>query len=63
VSRLNRPAIAWGAVFCTIGGAFLLEELGVWTVQIGVLIPLLLIVAGAALAVSAAFPTAGDRSR
>lgn len=57
----DRAALSWGAVFCVLGVAFLLEELGVWRVHIGVLLPLLLIVAGIALAVSAAFP--GSRGR
>lgn len=55
--RLDRSALVWGAVFCTVGLAYLLEEFGVWNVQVGVLLPLLLIVAGVALAVSA---VAGD---
>jgi cytochrome c oxidase subunit IV len=56
-TRLDRAALAWGAVFVTVGGAFLLQELGVVEqVRIGVLIPLLLIVAGLTVAVSAAFP-------
>lgn len=59
--RLDRAAVAWGAVFLTVGLAFLLDELGVWRVQLGILVPLLLIVAGLALAVSAAVPDGENR--
>ena len=55
---LDRPALTWGAVFCALGAAFLLEDLVVWQVHLGVLLPLLLIVAGIVLALSAAFPGA-----
>jgi hypothetical protein len=57
----DRAALTWGAVFATLGVAFLLDELGVWQVHLGVLLPLLLIVAGLALALSAAFPRARGR--
>jgi hypothetical protein len=63
MKRLDRAAVAWGAVFCTLGVAFLLDELGVWRVQLGVVIPLVLIVAGLALAVSAAVPDRGERNQ
>lgn len=52
----NRSSLAWGAVFCTVGLAYLLEEVGVWEVQLGVLLPLLLVVGGVVLAVSALLP-------
>lgn len=63
MSRLNRSALAWGAVFLTIGLAFLLEEFGVWQVRFGVLVPVLLVIAGTILVVSAALPgsRAGER--
>jgi hypothetical protein len=61
VNRLDRAALAWGAVFCTLGVAFLLEEAGVWQVRLGVLVPLLLIIAGVVVALSAASPGTGAR--
>jgi cytochrome c oxidase subunit IV len=61
MNRLDRPSLVWGAVFCTVGLAYLLQELGVWDVRLGVIVPLLLIVAGLALALSAALPRTAAR--
>lgn len=51
--RLNRSALVFGVVFVLVGGAYLLEELGVWVVRTGYLLPALLVVAGLALTVTA----------
>jgi hypothetical protein len=51
-ARLDRAALVWGAVFTIVGGAFLLQELGVWRVRADVFLPVLLIVAGVLLAVT-----------
>jgi hypothetical protein len=61
VKGVNRSSLAWGTVFCILGAALLLEELGVWRVRVDVLVPVLLIAAGVVVAVSAAFPSAEDR--
>lgn len=50
--QLDRSALVWGAVFTVLGGTFLLEEAGVWSVRAGVLVPVLLIVAGLVLVLS-----------
>lgn len=47
--RLDRAALVWGALFTVTGATFLGQEWGWWTVQAGVLVPLLLIVAGSVL--------------
>jgi hypothetical protein len=66
VNGPDRGSVAWGVVFCVLGVAFLLDALDVWEVRMGVLVPLLLIVAGIVLAISAAWPRStpppgGDR--
>jgi hypothetical protein len=42
----NRAAIAAGAFFVVVGTAFLLEELGVFEVNVGYVLPVLLILLG-----------------
>jgi hypothetical protein len=59
-ARLNRAALVWGVLFVAIGGAFLLDEAGVWEVRISYLVPLLLILAGVVLLVGALFPAGPD---
>jgi hypothetical protein len=50
MSEGPRPArLTAGAVFIVIGLAFLLEELGVWDVRLGYLLPLVIIGVGASL--------------
>ena len=51
--RLDRGALVWGALFTVLGAAFLLQELGLWRIRGEVFLPVLLIVAGAMLLVSA----------
>jgi hypothetical protein len=51
-SRLDRGDLAFGVVFVVLGGAYLLQELGVWRVQPQLLLPALLIVAGVVVAAS-----------
>lgn len=63
MSTLDRSSLVWGAIFLTVGAAYLLEEFDVWDVRLGVIVPLLLIVAGLALAVSAALPGSEARER
>jgi hypothetical protein len=48
--KLDRGAVVWGVVFILLGSAYLLDDLGVWSVQITYLWPVLLIAAGVALA-------------
>jgi hypothetical protein len=50
---INRSTVTWGTVFVLLGAAFLLDDVGVWTVQLGYLLPALLIVAGLALTATA----------
>jgi hypothetical protein len=49
MSSLNRAALVWGTLFTLTGGAYLAQELGVWSVRPDVFLPLLLIVAGVVL--------------
>jgi hypothetical protein len=56
---VNRSALMFGLLFVVLGGAFLLDDLGVLAVRIGLLLPALLIVAGLALTASAV----GERQR
>lgn len=58
--RIDRAAATFGAVFVVVGLAVLVEELGGWDVELGVLLPVALIAAGLALTVSALL---GDRER
>lgn len=55
---VNRSALLFGPVFLLLGIAYLLDDLGVVTVRIGTLGPVLLIAAGLALAGGALL---GDR--
>jgi hypothetical protein len=55
---VNRSALMFGLLFVVLGGAFLLDDLGVLAVRIGLLLPALLIVAGLALTASAVGGTA-----
>jgi hypothetical protein len=50
---VNRSAIIFGLLFVVLGGAFLLDDLGLVAVRLMTLAPVLLIVAGVALTVSA----------
>ncbi len=45
----NRTAVVWGIFFIVAGIAFLLDRLDVWTLQARYVLPLLLIVLGAAI--------------
>lgn len=47
--RGNRTAVAWGIFFIVAGVAFLLDRLDVWTLRARYVLPLLLIVLGAAI--------------
>ena len=58
----DRGSVLWGLVFVTVGGAYLLDALDVWVVRATYLLPVLLIVAGLAVAVTA-LGDAGDRAR
>jgi hypothetical protein len=58
--NINRSAVTWGTVFVLFGAAFLLDDLGVWTVQLAYLLPALLIFAGLALTATA---VTGDQRR
>jgi hypothetical protein len=53
---MNRAAVMFGAVFIALGGAFLLEDLGYWSLELSYVFPALLIVAGLALALTALSP-------
>jgi len=48
--KLDRGAVVWGVVFILLGSAYVLDDLGVWSVRITYLWPVLLIAAGVALA-------------
>lgn len=48
----NRAAIAAGAFFVVVGAAFLLEELGVFEVNVGYVLPVLLILLGLGVLIS-----------
>jgi hypothetical protein len=50
---MNRAAVVFGMLFVLIGGAYLLEDLGLWTIQLSYLFPALLIVVGLTLALTA----------
>ena len=50
---LNRSAVVWGVVFVALGLAGLLDALGVWTLQLGIVLPVLFILAGVALTAAA----------
>ncbi|HVM20687.1 MAG TPA: DUF5668 domain-containing protein [Egibacteraceae bacterium] len=56
--KIDRSAVMFGVVFVALGVAYLLDDLGMWTVQVTYLWPVLLIVAGLALAATA---IGGDR--
>ena len=45
----NRSAIVWGLFFIAAGIAFLLDRLDVWTLRGRYVVPVLLIVLGAAI--------------
>jgi len=45
----NRAAVVWGLFFIVAGIAFLLDRLDVWTLRARYVLPLLLIVLGAAI--------------
>jgi cytochrome c oxidase subunit IV len=45
----NRRAVVWGLFFIAAGIAFLLDRLDVWTLRARYVLPLLLIVLGAAI--------------
>jgi hypothetical protein len=45
----NRTAVVWGIFFIVAGIAFLLDRLDVWTLRARYVLPLLLIVLGAAI--------------
>ena len=53
---MNRAAVVFGTLFFLIGGAYLLEDLGVWAIELSYFFPALLIVAGLALALTALGP-------
>lgn len=53
---MNRAAVMFGTVFFVLGGVYLLEDLGVWAIELSYLFPALLILAGLALALTAAVP-------
>lgn len=63
MNGLNRSSLVWGAVFCVIGLAFLLEEVGVWQVRLSVLLPTLLVAGGLVLAASAVLPDRPEARR
>ncbi len=54
-------ALVWGAVFVVLGGAYLLEALGVWDVRGAVLVPMLLILAGIIVLATAVTRGRADR--
>jgi len=45
----NRRAVVWGLFFIVAGIAFLLDRLDVWTLRARYVLPMLLIVLGAAI--------------
>jgi hypothetical protein len=45
----NRRALVWGLFFIAAGIAFLLDRLDVWTLRARYVLPMLLIVLGAAI--------------
>jgi hypothetical protein len=45
----NRSAVVWGLFFIVAGTAFLLDRLDVWTLRGRYVVPVLLIVLGAAI--------------
>jgi cytochrome c oxidase subunit IV len=45
----NRAAVVWGLFFIVAGIAFLLDRLDVWTLRARYVLPVLLIVLGAAI--------------
>jgi hypothetical protein len=47
--RGNRTAVVWGLFFIAVGIAFLLDRLDVWTLRARYVLPVLLIVLGAAI--------------
>jgi len=47
--RGNRTAVVWGVFFIGAGVAFLLDRLDVWTLRTRYVLPVLLIVLGAAI--------------
>jgi uncharacterized membrane protein HdeD (DUF308 family) len=53
---MNRAAVVFGTIFLAVGGAYLLDDLGVWAIQLSYLFPALLIIAGIVLAVTAIGP-------
>lgn len=53
---MNRAAVMFGAMFVVLGAVYLLEDIGVWAIQLSYLFPAMLIVAGVALALTALGP-------
>jgi Domain of unknown function (DUF5668) len=45
----NRTAVVWGLFFIAAGIAFLLDRLDIWTLRARYVLPVLLIVLGAAI--------------
>jgi hypothetical protein len=52
-ARYDRSALVWGAIFTVLGVGFLLQETGVVQLRAEILLPSLLVVAGAVLLVAA----------
>jgi len=51
--RMSRAAVFFGSVFTAVGLAYLFEDLGVWDLRAAFFLPVVLMVAGFALTVSA----------
>lgn len=61
---LDRGAVVWGLVFVALGLGALLDEVGLLTLDLGVALPAVLVVAGVALTLSALADRSGaDRGR
>jgi hypothetical protein len=56
---MNRSALLFGPVFLVLGGAYLLDDLGVIAVSARILLPLVVILAGLVLAASSLLPERG----
>ena len=54
-------ALVWGTIFVVLGGAYLLDALGVWDVRGAVLVPTLLILAGIIVLATAVTRGRADR--
>ena len=50
--KLSSPAVFFGSVFVAVGLSYLLEAMGFWSPRPGIVLPVVLIVGGLALAVS-----------